>query len=486
VNKKTAIFVTAIVLIVVIAMFAYNNRSDNKTQYQTAQVTRGDIRAQVEATGTINAVTTVQVGSQVSGTISKLYVDFNSQVKKGQLIAELDPTLFQGNVMQAQADYENAKANLAAAKANLEKAKATALQSRNDYNRTVNLTKEGVLSVQQLDAAKSAADANEAAISAAEAQVSQASAQVQQKAAQVKVAQTNLNYTQIYAPIDGTVINRAVDVGQTVAASLQAPTLFTIAQDLTKMLVYAKTDESDVGRIRPGQPVMFKVDAFPNETFRGQVQEVRMNATVVQNVVTYDTIVAFDNPDRKLFPGMTAYVTIPVARAQDVVKIPNGALRFKPTLDPKQLAELCQQYGVTVGACATGGRRASASADDVQQASRSASQSGTQNGPRAQAGAAQQGGNGGGARSAQGGQFGHSGQGGTGAAASQAVVWKLTADKSLQPVKVTTGITDFTFTELKDGGVNDGDQLVTGEIGGNRASNAPRLGGPGGGRPPGR
>lgn len=481
-NKKTAIFVAAIVLIVVIAVFAYNNRSDGKVQYQTAQVTRGDIRAQVEATGTINAVTTVQVGSQVSGTISKLYVDFNSQVKKGQLIAELDPTLFQGNLMQAQADYENAKANHAAAKANLEKAKATALQSRNDYNRTVNLTKEGVLSVQQLDAAKSAADANEAAISAAEAQVSQASAQVQQKAAQVKVAQTNLNYTKIYAPIDGTVINRAVDVGQTVAASLQAPTLFTIAQDLTKMLVYAKTDESDVGRIRPGQPVMFKVDAFPNETFRGQVQEVRMNATVVQNVVTYDTIVAFDNPDRKLFPGMTAYVTIPVARAQDVVKIPNGALRYKPSFDQKQLVDLCQKYGVTVGACATGGRRAPASADESEQGSGSASQGGSHSGQRAQAGG--QGANGGGARD---GQFGQPGQ--NGGAASQAVVWKLTADKSVQPVKVSTGITDFTFTELKDGSVNDGDQLVTGETGGNRASNGPRLGGPGGpggGRPPGR
>jgi HlyD family secretion protein len=491
VNKKTAIFVTAIVLIVVIAVFAYNNRSDSKVQYQTAQVSRGDIRAQVEATGTINAVTTVQVGSQVSGTISKLYVDFNSQVKRGQLIAELDPTLFQGNLMQAQADYENARANLAAAKANLEKAKATALQSRNDYNRTANLTKEGVLSVQQLDAAKSAADSNEAAISAAEAQVSQASAQVQQKAAQVKVAQTNLNYTKIYAPIDGTVINRAVDVGQTVAASLQAPTLFTIAQDLTKMLVYAKTDESDVGRIRPGQPVMFKVDAFPNESFRGQVQEVRMNATVVQNVVTYDTIVAFDNPDRKLFPGMTAYVTIPVARAQDVLKIPNGALRFKPNLDQKQIAELCQKYEVTVGACATGGRRSTA--DETQQASAATSQGGAQSG----GGVGQIGGAGrrlgdgpGSSGQGSGGNWraGHGGQGG-GAAATQAVVWKITTDKSLQPVKVETGITDFTFTELKDGGVNEGDSLVTGETGGSRASNAPRLGGPGGpggGRPPGR
>jgi HlyD family secretion protein len=301
---------------------------------------------------------------------------------------------------------------------------------------------------------------------------------MQQKAAQVKVAQTNLNYTKIYAPIDGTVINRAVDVGQTVAASLQAPTLFTIAQDLTKMQVYAKTDESDVGRIRPGQPVTFKVDAFPNETFRGQVQEVRMNATVVQNVVTYDTIVAFDNPDRKLFPGMTAYVTIPVARADDVLKIPNGALRYKPSLDAKELSALCQKYGVSGGVCGGSGRTQNASAESGHSGSVSVITPAKAATP-AQNGTSQAGQNQGQGRM-------HSGGYGGGGGAQSAIVWKLLPDKTLEPVKVTTGITDFTFTELKSGDVKEGDALVTGSTGG-RAAAASRLPGTGGGgRPPGR
>jgi HlyD family secretion protein len=469
-NKKKAIIFTVSAIVLAAVIYAFASRGDAKVEYQTSTVQRGDIRAQVEATGTINAVTSVQVGSQVSGTIAKLYVDFNTQVKKGQLIAELDPTLFQGNLMQAQADYENAKANLAAARANLEKAKATAVQTASDYRRTQGLTKEGVLSEQALDLAKSTAESNQAAVSAAQAQVTQAAAQVQQKAAQVKVAQTNLNYTKIHAPIDGTVINRAVDVGQTVAASLQAPTLFTIAQDLTKMLVYAKTDESDVGRIRPGQPVTFKVDAFPNETFRGKVQEVRMNATVVQNVVTYDTIVAFDNPERKLFPGMTAYVTIPVARADDVLRVPNSALRYKPLLDTNELQALCQKYNVTGGVCG-GTRRGSQETQAANPPEESTRGAGGQQGEaRPEGGANEQGG----ARSGR-----------QGAAASSAIVWKLNADKTLQPVKITTGITDFTFTELKNGELKQGDNVVTGQTGG-RAATTNRLPGTGGGRRPGR
>ena len=501
-TKKNILLIVVAVLLVAVFVYAFTSRSDNKVQYQTAAVQRGDIRAQVEATGTINAVTSVQVGSQVSGTILKLYVDFNSQVKKGQLIAELDPNLFQGNLMQAQADLENARANAAAAKANLEKAKATAVQTKADYERTLGLTKEGVLSQQALDLAKANADSAAAAVAAADAQVKQADAQVQQKSAQVKVASTNLGYTKITAPIDGTVINRAVDVGQTVAASLQAPTLFTIAQDLTKMLVYAKTDESDVGRIRPGQPVTFKVDAFPNETFRGQVQEVRMNATVVQNVVTYDTIVAFDNPDRKLFPGMTAYVTIPVAHADNVLKIPNGALRFKPDLDPKQLQALCEKYGVTGGACGGNGRRGGEQSQPALSGDQSAAQGhgsavaqtgatteqaqrGARGG-RGQNGA--QGAPGGAQANSAGGGFTRGGGGSRGGPAQSAIVWKLLPDKTLEPVKITSGITDFTFTEVKDGGLNDGDQVVTGATGGRAGNNAPRFGaqGPGGGRPGGR
>ena len=316
-------------------VFGLNRNS--QVQHFTAKVERGEIHDVVEATGTINAVITVQVGSQVSGTIAKLNVDFNSRVHKGDVVALIDPALLNGALLQARADLENAKANLVAARANLEKAKASWVQTKADYDRTAGLFKDGILSQQQLDLAKANYDSANATVGAAAANVTQAEAQASQKDAAVTVAQTNLNYTVIRSPIDGTVVARNVDVGQTVAASLQAPTIFTIAQDLTKMLVYAKTDESDVGNIKVGKPVTFKVDAFPKETFRGKVSQVRMNATTVQNVVTYDTIIEFANPDLKLFPGMTAYVTIPVATVQNVVKLPNTALRYKPPMSPEEI-----------------------------------------------------------------------------------------------------------------------------------------------------
>lgn len=346
-NKRTWIII-AIILIAAIAVLAFRSNDDKQPTYTTTTVERGDVLSKVEATGTINAVTTVQVGSQVSGTIAKLNADFNTQVKKGQLIAQIDPSIFEGNLLQAKADLENARANLAAAQANLEKAKATALQAKSEYGRTQQLAKEGVFSQQQLEVAKSNSDSAEAAVSAAQAQVTQARAQVSQRSAAVAVAQTNLDHTKIIAPIDGTVVARSVDVGQTVAASLQAPTLFTIAQDLGEMQVYAKTDESDIGSIRPGQPVTFKVDAFPNQTFRGTVSQVRMNATVVQNVVTYDTIINFANPEHKLFPGMTAYVTIPVASAKDTLKVSNNALRFKPNMSADELKASYEKAGIPV------------------------------------------------------------------------------------------------------------------------------------------
>ncbi|HZU44312.1 MAG TPA: efflux RND transporter periplasmic adaptor subunit, partial [Terriglobales bacterium] len=309
-------------ILVAVGLFAaFAMKGTDKPQYFTAKADRGDIRQVVEATGTINAVITVQVGSQVSGMIDKLYVDFNSHVKTGQVVARIEQSLFKGALLQAQADLQTSKANLATAKATLEKDKALAIQTAADYQRISGLTKEGVMSPQQLDLARANADSAKAAVSASEAQVKQAEAQVAQRAATVDVAQINLDHTVIRAPIDGTVVARNVDVGQTVAASLQAPTLFTIAQDLTKMQVYAKTDESDVGMIHPGQIATFKVDAFPRDTFSGKVSQVRMNATTVQNVVTYDTIIDFNNPDLKLFPGMTAYVTLPVAQAKNVVRV---------------------------------------------------------------------------------------------------------------------------------------------------------------------
>ena len=449
----------ALGLVVAIALFAaFAFKGSDKPQYFTTKADRGDIRAVVEATGTINAVITVQVGSQVSGTISRLYADFNSRVKKGQVVAQIDPALFQGALLQANADLANAQANLAAAKANLEKAKATAVQARADFVRTQGLTQEGVMSPQQLDLARATADSDDAAVSAAESGVIQADAQVKQKQAAVTVAKTNLDYTTIHAPIDGTVIARNVDVGQTVAASLQAPTLFTIAQDLTKMQVYASTDESDVGMIKVGQTVTFKVDAFPKETFSGRVSQIRMNATTVQNVVTYNTIIDFDNPDMKLFPGMTAYITIPVATAQNVLRVPNGALRYKPDMKAEQIRALYQKYGLSP----------SDQARDSGEAPNAGGASAKQYRARNQ------------------------GEQGGGTAAQPdnsqprtprvdvAVVWKLRPDKTLEPVRIRTGITDHTLTEVAqviNGQLNEGDQLVTGGMTASSASRPPGMGG---------
>src|SRR5713101_6382443 len=242
-KRNWLILVGVVVVAGVFVALSLNRNSE--AQHFTAKVERGDIHDDVEATGTINSVITVQVGSQVSGSIAKLNADFNSRVHKGDVVAVIDPALFKGALLQATADLKNAKANLEAARANLEKAKAALVQTKADYDRAVGLAKDGVDSQQQMDMAKANYDSANATVAAAAANVTQAQAQVSQKQAAVSVAQTNLNYTVIRSPIDGTVVARNVDVGQTVAASLQAPTIFTIAQDLTKMWVYAKTDESD-------------------------------------------------------------------------------------------------------------------------------------------------------------------------------------------------------------------------------------------------
>jgi HlyD family secretion protein len=411
------------VLLVAGLVAAFGLNRSAQAQHFTAKVERGEIDDVVEATGTINAVITVQVGSQVSGTIAKLNADFNSRVHKGDIVALIDPALFKGALLQASADLENAKANLVAARANLEKARAGLVQTKADYDRAVRLTHDGVMSQQQLDLAKANYDSANASVGAAAANVTQGEAQVTQKQAAVTVAQTNLDYTVIRSPIDGTVVARNVDVGQTVAASLQAPTIFTIAQDLKKMWVYAKTDESDVGNIKIGKPVTFKVDAFPKDTFRGVVSQVRMNATTVQSVVTYDTIIEFANPELKLFPGMTAYVTIPVDTVRDALKLPNTALRYKPPMTPEEILAAYQQFGIATTdreqptveppapAAGTGGVPASARV------------------PKAET----------------------------------AVVWKLHSDNTMEPIKVSLGITDHAYTEvsaLLKGQLKEGDEVI--------------------------
>ena len=277
-------------------------------------------------------------------------------------------------------------------------------------------------------------------MAAAEAQELQARAQVEQKQAAAQVAQTNLNYTTIHAPIEGTVVARTVDVGQTVAASLQAPTLFTIAQDLTKMQVYAKTDESDVGGMKRGQKVTFKVDAYPRETFVGTVSQVRMNSTVVQNVVTYDTVIDFDNPELKLFPGMTAYVSIPVATATNVIKVPNAALRFKPDFTANQLQTLYRKFGIPEE-----GEGASASSVVKTPGAAGAGGSSTPGKPA------------------------------SGPKNEGRLVWKVISGRTIEPVRMKIGITDHTNTELLqtlNGSLKPGDSLITG-IAQNRGSEKP-------------
>ena len=283
--------------------------------YRTEPVTRGHIQQAVTATGTVNAVTTVQVGTQVSGTIKTLYADFNSRVKKGQVIAQIDPSTFESQVQQSQA-------NLLSARASLEKAEAALVDAKRTYERNKELFAKNLIPRSDLDTA-------ETNYQTGSAQVAVAKAQIEQAKASLDYARQNLAYTRIISPVDGIVISRNVDVGQTVAASFQTPTLFTIAQDLTKMQIDTNVAESDIGVVRLGQEVDFTVDAYPDTTFEGKVWQKRQAPITVQNVVTYDVVIQVRNKDLKLMPGMTANVSIVIQTRRDVLRIANAALRFR-------------------------------------------------------------------------------------------------------------------------------------------------------------
>src|SRR5262245_24978654 len=322
---KRAITVLLIIAAIGAAVGAvYVRRNGTEIQVNTSPITRGDVIDTVGATGTLQAVTTVQVGSQVSGNISWLGADFNSIVKKGQVIARLDPSLFQAQLQQTTANLTQALANLAKAQSDLERTKVQLIDAQQKYTRAKELAARQLLPQSDLNAAKIAVDTAQAMLASQQATVTQAQASVNQ-------SQVNLDHTIIVAPIDGIVTQRSVDVGQTVAASMQAPTLFIIAADLTKMQVNANIDESDVGRIRPNQHVTFRVDAYPTETFEGTVAQIRLQPVVVQNVTTYATIINVPNSDLKLKPGRTANLRVQIARRPDVTRIANAALRFRPT-----------------------------------------------------------------------------------------------------------------------------------------------------------
>lgn len=427
--KRTHWLIVACVAVIIGGVAAFAMRRSDPVEYFGAKVERGDIRDVVDVTASVNAVRTVQVGSQVSGTVAKLYVDFNSRVHKGDIVALIEPSLLQGALQQAVADLESAQANLTAAEANVDRDRATATQTKGEYERVSTLAAEHLATQQELEMARSNYDAAGASVAAAVANVAQARAQIKQKDAAVAIARTNVDHTVIRSPIDGIVVARNVDVGQTVAASLQAPTIFTIAQDLTRMQLYAKADESDVSRIKVGAHVTFKVDAFPKETFSGTVSQIRMNATTVQNVVTYDAIIDFDNPELKLFPGMTAYVTVPVATVQNALKVPNGALRYNPPVSPDALRALYSKYGIAAD-------QQIGATDRDQTPSASIASAATAGAPRR-------------------------------AHDESVVVWKLQTDKTIVPVQIALGLTDHAYTEVTGvlrGTLGAGDDVVTGSL----------------------
>jgi HlyD family secretion protein len=426
-------------------------RGQSSTQYRTATVEHGDINVSISATGTPNAVVTVQVGSQVSGSIQALYVDFNTKVTKGQLIARLDPAALQAKVDQGQATLDSARAGVAAGEAGVQKAQA-GIQASNasvaaaaanvvksrvavqdakvKADRRVQLAKEGVLSKEDVDTAQAtyataaadqdaivaqqrAAEDNvkvaKAELKVAKTQLSANQAQVKQFQAALRSTQIDLDHTYIKAPVDGVVVSRKVDVGQTVAASLATPTLFEIAQDLTKMQVDTNVSEADVGRVRVGQIGTFTVDAYPGQVFKGAVTEIRKAPINLQNVITYNVVIGVSNPDLKLFPGMTANVKILVNQRPNVLKVLNAALRYHPASETPQPAVTRKGRG-------------------------------------------------------------------KGAAPAQAV-WTMDEDNKQQRVTVTTGETDGTYTEITSGRLKDGDRVVVAALA--KAATAAASGSPG-------
>jgi HlyD family secretion protein len=391
-TSRRNLIIAAIVLLIA-AFFLFSRLGRSKTaQFQTATVTRGSITQTVTATGTLNPVVNVQVGSQVSGNIQKLFADFNSKVKAGDVVAQIDPVLFQATVTQAEGDLASAQAALELAK--------------------VNATR-----IQELFAKKNSAQAD---VDQAMASLHQAEANVKIKQGALDKAKADLDHCTIKSPVDGEVISRSVDVGQTVAASLQAPVIFTIANDLTKMQIDANVAEADVGAVTIDQNVDFSVDAFPNRTFHGKVVQVRNAPITVQNVVTYDTVIGVNNADLKLKPGMTANVSIVIAHKDDVLKISNAALRYRPANAPTP------------------------------------------------------------ERSVSGQNRGGTGGGGTaGPRATDRTVYVLRGSKA-EPVQIKTGISDGTTTEVLEG-LAEKDRVITGQLNAPNAATSPQQGNPFGG-----
>lgn len=475
----------------------YLTAKTDKVNYIFGTVDRGSIVTQVQMTGTLAAVTTVAVGTQVSGTVAELYADYNSEVKKDQVLAKLDPALFQTQLDQAdasvktcQAVLNNDAASIAMTKANLQNAIVTVRNSKRKYNIMKELYDEGLETQDDMDTAQATLEAAvaqqtsvESQLVAAQASLKADQARLDQAVANLKNAQVNLDHCTITSPISGTVISRAVDKGQTVAASFSTPTMFTIGEDLTKMQVITNTDEADVGKIKAGMDATFTVDAYSGETFHGTISQVRLASTTVQNVVTYNAVINVPNPDLRLKPGMTANVTIVIEKVNNVLRLPNSALRFHPDLSDAAMAAAFKRAGE----------------ERFYAFYRNQGQNGTQAAAGASArpagmamgfagGAGGPGGNRGG--NSSGNATNGSGQMPNAASSRgrRAVVWIIGEDKLIRPVIVRLGLTDGVQTEITEGNLKEGDKIIlSAEIAGARSNNspaqtrAPGFGGPMGG-----
>ena len=375
-------------------------------EFKLATTERGPITATVAATGTLNPVTAVQVSSQISGQIQKIYVDFNSIVKAGELIAQISPETYQHRMRQAEADLEAARATVAVQQAEIYRAKVNLADAERDHARKQSLVAKNFISPAELDKVLTILEAARAQMRVVEAQASNSAALVKQREAQLGQARVDLGRTEIRAPVDGIVIKRSVEPGQTVAASLQAPEMFVIAKSLADMQVETSVDEADVGRLQPGQEANFTVDAFPGKRFKGEVTQVRKAAMVVSNVVTYTAVVSAANPDQVLLPGMTANVRVITAQKDSVLKVPNAALRFRPpaTESEKKSAPAGRQPGMGQGS-----------------------------------------------------------RGGKGSAGS-GKVWTLGADGLPVAIELKTGINDGNQTEVLDGALQEGQQVIVGVV----------------------
>lgn len=404
--KKPLPILVAVLLLLAGAGGAWfaSNRQASAPTYQTAAIDRGPLVAKVTATGKLSPLVTVQVGSQVSGRIQDLRVDYNSTVKKGQVLARLDPQLF-------MAALERERANHVAAQSNVRKAEVEALNAKQQLDRTRYLAERQLIAQAELDTAQARHDT-------AQAQVVMARASLRQAQASLHQAEVNLSYTTIASPVDGVVISRSVDVGQTVAASLQAPTLFLIAQDLRKVQVNTSVSEADIGKLRPGIPAEFTVDAYPGETFVGKVRQIRNDPKTEQNVVTYDAVLDVANPDQKLKPGMTANVSFLYDQRQDALRVPNATLRFRM---PEKRGE----------SDSSGARRERMGRPDRV------------GGPDRMAGSA-----------------GREGR----RDASSRRIWVL-RDGKPAPVSVKLGLNDGAMTEVLSGELEEGDRVLTGIVG---------------------